>query len=261
MSPRPRATRHDATALVYLNAAAAIIDASLMSDPVSSTPRLRSLHYPAALDWIRVEDVLRLAARDGHSVSKRAVLNRWASKDEFIRDAIVHAWLYRDRPEDNPVNLVEAAKLIENSASLSAGITGMVDHFVSALLAHPRSFLLAHVAPILSPHTQLANDLIQGSAPAMEAWIRAYQALIDAMGLRLRPDWPVERLAMSILLVMDGTTVRSRLNPADTYPNRWTAGSVYAGTVLAIVAAAVDTDGDGLTLASWLDRHVCRGAT
>lgn len=61
VSPRPAPTRYDDSAMAYLNAAARLIDASLTTESEVGTPRLRALHYPAALDWIRIEDVLRMA--------------------------------------------------------------------------------------------------------------------------------------------------------------------------------------------------------
>ncbi len=104
----------------FLDAAAQLIDATLVDQPAHNPPRLRALHYPAALDWIRIEDVLRLTRQiDGETASKRALANRWASKDAFIQDAIVHALMYRDAPATQPAAHGPQLHTLAGAASLS----------------------------------------------------------------------------------------------------------------------------------------------
>jgi AcrR family transcriptional regulator len=256
VSPRPSPTRHDAVAMVYLNAAAQLIDASLTAQPETNPPRLRTIHYPAALDWIRIEDVLRLAHEAGHSASKRALLNRWPTKDDFIRDAVLHAMLYRDDPARDPILEVQTVRSISRATSFSAGVTDVVDNFLNVLLSDPRSFLLAHISPLLARHSELAADIDEGNGAGVQIWSAMYRQVLDGLGLRLRPDWSIERLADAIRLVIDGTVVRSRLSPSEPAMNRWTRASIYADTVLAIAGSCIDADGDGKTLADWLDERV-----
>src|SRR5580658_10128480 len=74
VSPRPAPSRQDATARQFLKAAVQLIDAYLDDQPLHSRPaRLKSIRFPAALDWLRTEDVIRLAAADGKTgVSRKA---------------------------------------------------------------------------------------------------------------------------------------------------------------------------------------------
>lgn len=242
--------------MVYLNAAARLIDASLTTDSDTRPSRLRSLHYPAALDWIRIEDVLRLANESGRSASKRALINRWQSKDDFIRDAVIHALLYRDNPAGDPVEAVPSLQVIAESESFSAGVSAVIDNLVDILVSHPRSFLLAHIAPLLPRHPQLARDVLQGSETSQTAWSETYQTLLAAMDLGLRPDWTLERLTLAIQLVLDGTIVRSRVQADSVLPSRWATASLYADTVLAIISGALDPEQDGLPMRDWLDQRV-----
>lgn len=256
VSPRPAPTRHDTTALRFLNAAAQLIDASLVAYPAQNPARLKALHYPAALDWIRIEDVLRLAREvEGEPASKRAFTNRWGNKDEFIRDAIIHAMLYRDDLEVHAPGLRPQLHTILKSSSLSVGLRQMVNELINELMRHPRSFLLAHIAPLLPRHPQLAGSVRSSSAEGQAAWTADYPKVLEAFGLRLRPDWPGERLTLAVQIILDGTMVRSRVEtgPLDT---RWRAGSICSDTVLALVAAAIDTGDDGRTTSQWLDHHV-----
>src|SRR5258708_24839700 len=102
MSPRPAASRHDATARQFLATAARLIDAYLDDQPHENRPaRLRSIRFPAALDWLRTEDVIRLAAASGEGApSRKAFFNRWPSRDEFLGDALVYALVYDEVAED-----------------------------------------------------------------------------------------------------------------------------------------------------------------
>lgn len=261
MSPRPAATRHDASARVYLNAAASLIDASLTIDSESRPPRLRSLHYPAALNWIRIEDVLRLAKESGQPTSKRALNNRWPSKDDFIRDAVIHALLYRDDLAGDPVEAIPSLRFITESESFSTGVGIVIDNLVTILTSHPRSFLLAHIAPLLPRHPQLAEDIRSGSESSQKAWSETYQMLLTAMNLKLRPDWSVERLTLAIQLVLDGTVVRSRIQLDRVIASRWATASLYADTVLAIIGSALDPEHDGVSMREWLDGRVRAAAS
>lgn len=247
--------------MLYLNAASTLIDASLSPASADAPARLRALHYPAALDWIRIEDVLRVAQTEGHTVSKRALMNRWPSKDDFIRDAVVHALLYRDDPNGDPLSLVPSLNLVLEGGSFSESVSSIADSLVDLLYSHPRSFLLAHIAPLLSRHGQLTEDVRQSVLLAQQQWSNHYAALQQAMGVQLRPDWTVERLSLAIRLVLDGLLVQSRIEPGIVSSDHWAAGSIYADTVLAILSAAMDTEGDGRTMRAWIDARVETAAT
>ncbi len=256
VSPRPAPTRHDAAAMTYLNAAASLIDASLAAHSERRSPRLSSLHYPAALDWIRIEDILRLARDSGESVSKRALINRWPAKEDFIRDAVIHAMLYRDDVTGDPVNQVPTLQTILNAQSFSVGVSAVADNLLDVLISHPRSFLLAHIAPLLPRHPALADDIRVGGEESLRLWSNNYRELLLALDLNLRPDWPIERLALAIQLVLDGVVMRSRIQPDSVIPSRWATASLYSDTVLAIVSGALDPEQDGMTMRDWLDSRI-----
>lgn len=260
VSPRPAPTRYDDFAMVYLNAAARLIDASLTTESEVRTPRLRALHYPAALDWIRIEDVLRMAQEGGRPASKRALLNRWPTKDEFIRDAVVHAMLYRDDPAGDPTSQVSSLQNITGAASFSAGVAEVVDNLIGVLISHPRSFLLAHIAALLPRHPGLASDLQGASNASQLAWSEMYRDILLAMDVKLRKDWSIDRLTLAIQLVIDGAVMRSRIQPDHILPSRWESASIYADTVLAVISGALDPERDGLTLQEWLNRRMDRAA-
>lgn len=256
MCPRPAASRHDASAAILLGAAAQLIDASLSPDGSTRSPRLGSLHYPAALDWIRIEDVLRLARETGRSVSKRALLNRWPTKDEFIRDAVIHALLYRDEIDGEPIGEVPTLEQLRKADSFTSGVASAADNLVEVLIAHPRSFLLAHIAPLLPRHPALAADIRARAESSLKAWSDTYLELLDYLQLGLRSDWPVERLSMAIQVVLDGIVIRSRIEPDRVLPSRWARASLYADTVLAILCGALDVERDSLSMRDWMDQRV-----
>lgn len=244
--------------MVYLNAAAQLLDASLVADPMNNPPRLGQLHYPAALDWMRIDDVIRIARGAGAPISKRALGSRWASKDDFVRDAIVHALLYRDDPSADPAARDTGLHRVTSSMSFAESVAGVVDGLVDSLLVHPRAFLLAHIAPLLPRHPEIAEQVRASSCAAQTAWTAEYVETLQALGIGLRPDWPFERLTLAIQLVLDGTIVRSRVEPDNFAASRWASGSMYADTVLALIASVLDIEGDQRDLRTWLDERAQR---
>src|SRR5260370_36987206 len=109
MSPRPAASRHDAAAQQFLAAAARLIDAYLDDQSRDGQPaRLRSIRFPAALDWLRSEDVIRLAATAGKpGASRKAFFNRWPTREEFLPDALVYSLAYNEVPPDPTILLIQ----------------------------------------------------------------------------------------------------------------------------------------------------------
>ncbi len=241
----------------FLNAAAQLIDAALSADPQHLPQRLRALHYPAALEWIRLEDVLRLTREtQSPTASKKALTNRWPTKDEFIRDAVIHAMLYRDNPAADPQADGPRLDRILNTASLSDGVTLVVDDLAHTLLGHPRSFLLAHIAPLLPRHPELAEELLESARTPHETWTAQYPRLLATLGIGLRPDWPPERITLAIQIMLDGLMVRSRVEPRAVEASAWRTGSLFADMVLAFLGGAIDTGNDRLPTRAWLDAQM-----
>lgn len=253
MSPRPAPTRHDKLAMVFLNAAAQLMDASL--SPRLQAPRIKSLHYPVALDWIRVQDVVRLARTTNATASRTALLNRWPVRDEFINDALVHALYYRDQPESDPARRDMGLTLITGTA-FSRTVEDVLADMARSLLVHPRSALLAHIAPLLPRHEEIAIGIQAASRAGHSAWTEGYSEVLRMLGLQLRPDWPAERMSMALQLVLDGSLVRARAEESTPEPTRWEIGSVCVDAMLAIITSAIDTDGDQRDMRTWLDDQV-----
>ena len=248
--PRPAASRHDETACRLLDSAAAIIDSALGEEADDSSRRVRSFHYPAALDWIRLEDVLRHAA----PVSKKALRSRWETKDEFVRDAVLHAMLYRDAPDQDPGRDGPELHRLEGAPTPSAAITIIADDLVTGLLAHPRSFLLAHVAPLFPRHPALREEVARSSRGPQDAWTEAFPELLQRIGHPLRPDWTPQRLTIAIQVMLDGYLVRSRVEP-QRLAHGWSEASFFADLVVTFSCGALDVDGSRLPSGAWLDRH------
>lgn len=241
----------------FLNAAAQLIDAALSADPQRLPQRVRALHYPAALEWIRLEDVVRLTREtQSPTASKKAFANRWPTKDEFIRDAVIHALLYRDNPAADPQSDGPRLERILSAPSLSDGVALVVDDLAQTLLGHPRSFLLAHIAPLLPRHPELAGELLESARTPHETWTAEYPALLQRLGISLRPDWPPERLTLAIQIMLDGLMVRSRVEPRAVEASAWETGSLFADMVLAFLGGVIDTGGDHLPTRAWLDARI-----
>jgi hypothetical protein len=251
MSPRPAPTRGDETARRFLDAAAQLIDAMFVSSVDDRPPRLRSLDFPAALEWLRIEDVVRLT----EGASRKAFHNRWETKDTFIRDAVIHTILYRDQPGSDPTStdqqtFADAVRAAQGSLSRITAM--MADGMLNALLQHPRSFLLMHIGPVLAQHPGLHDEILHRLYETRRPWYEGYGYLLTTLGLRLRPGWTIDRVGMSITAMLDGFLLRSRLHPAEMQALRWENASLFADTIMAFSLGIVDT-GTGLSARAALD--------
>jgi hypothetical protein len=251
--PRPVPTRGDATARRFLDAAAQLIDATFVSSVDNRPPRLRSLAFPAALEWLRIEDVVRLA--HGEGASRKAFHNRWETKDEFIRDAVIHTMLYRDGPGMDPTTnsraFADAARLA--GGSLSGIIMVLADELLEALLQHPRSFLLMHVGPVLAQHPELHASILDRLSESRRPWYEGYGYLLTTLGLQLRPGWTIERIGMALTAMLDGFLLRSRLQGAELQALRWENASLFADTIAAFILGVVDDEAGGVSVRAALD--------
>lgn len=258
MSPRPAPTRSDATALKFLNAAASLIDAALSDSEENVPPRLRQIHFPAALDWVRTEDVLRMTAgQDGEGESRKAFRNRWPSKEDFVRDAIVHTMLYRDR--DGVSTSQTRSRLFEiavEAPSPTDFVRTLTVEVEKELLGNPRSWLLAHVAPLLGRHPDLhtpLRDMMRGDA---DYWLVFYSDVLASTGFKLRDGWTPERATWAMQALLDGVILRHRVDPERMADPKWCAGNMFADTVLAFCAGILDVEATGESVQEWLDRQL-----
>lgn len=259
MSP-PLPTRHDATAQGFLRAALELIDAYLSEEPSQERPaRLRAIRFPAALDWLRTEDVIRLAAsRRKTGTSRKAFFNRWATRDEFLRDALVYALVSEVAPGEPleqgrqmPADATAAA-----ASSFSEAVLRISDQLLDSLRSHPRSYLTLHLGPLLPQHPRLWDAVLPAMRQGSQVWADGYAALLTDLGLVLRPEWTPQRLALALQAALDGFVLRFRIQPSDYQTSCWEGASIFADTILALVLGVLDHERSGENGRVILDRLV-----
>jgi AcrR family transcriptional regulator len=262
VSPRPAPSRHDATARQFLKAAVQLIDAYLDDQPRESRPaRLKSIHFPAALDWLRTEDVIRLAAADGRAgVSRKAFFNRWPTRDEFLPDALVYALVHDEVPEDPKDIAKQMPPETAGAASLSGAVAEIAESVLDSLRRHPRSYLTLHIGPLLPQHPDLWKALLPSMRDGNTVWADGFATLLDDLGLALRPGWTPYRLALALQAALDGYLLRYRIQPEDFQASRWEGAGMFADTVIAIVLGVVDAERTGEPGRAVLDRLAARPA-
>src|SRR5258708_11439885 len=247
MSPRPAASRHDAAAQQFLAAAARLIDAYLDDQSRDGQPaRLRSIRFPAALDWLRTEDVIRLAATAGKAgASRKAFFNRWPTREEFLPDALVYALVYDEVPE-GPKELATQMPADAAAASpFSDAVIRISDDLLDSLRRHPRSYLTLHIGPLLPQHPQLWQALIPAMQHGIQVWADGYAALLTDLGLVLRPGWTPQRLALALQAALDGFLLPYRIHPHQYPPPRSEGPAILPAPALAIILGVIDADRSG----------------
>jgi AcrR family transcriptional regulator len=243
VSPRVQPTRHDATAHAFLAAAAQLIDASLAPTTQARPARLRSLDFPAALHWVRVDDVLHIAqAQQGSGVSRKAFHNRWATKDEFVRDAVIYTLNYADSKDTDPDAFVQFLPQL-TVGSFASGLSHIADSLLHHLEAHPRSYLLLHLGPVIGQYPELNEAIQQTITKTRQAWHAGYLEVLAGLGARPRPGWTVERLELALQAMLDGFLIRGRLQNERMQMFGWAGASLFADTVIAFTAGAIETAG------------------
>jgi len=258
LSPRPAASRHDATARQFLRAATQLIDAYLDDQPGEERPaRLRSIRFPAALEWLRTEDVIRTAAAMASAgASRKAFFNRWPTREEFLPDAVVYALVYDEVPE--PPN--EQAKQVPGTAAapvpFSQEVIRIADGLLESLQRHPRSYLTLHIGPLLAQHPSIWQAVLPAMRGGILAWEDGYAALLADLGLVLRPGWTPHRLSLALQATLDGFLLRYRVMPEDYPTSRWEGAGIFADTVLAVILGVIDTDRSGTNGREALDNLI-----
>jgi hypothetical protein len=257
MSPRAAATRFDATAHDFLSAAAALIDQAFASPVNRGRHPVNSMHFPAALDWLRIEDVVRYARQRGAgAASRKALQNRWPDKDSFVRDAVIHALLYRDEPTADPNPQVATLGSLSAAPSPSGAMAQMSDALLESLTRHPRSYLLLHLGPLLDQHRDLHQAVLERITTDREPWYAGYRELLDAWGLVFRPAWTVERFDLTLLAMLDGFLLRTKLQPSLVEACAWQGASLFADSVLAFTLGVLDIDRSGTDVGEVLDAAI-----
>jgi AcrR family transcriptional regulator len=261
LSPRPAVSREDATARQFLKAATQLIDAYLDDQSGDERPaRLRSIHFPAALEWLRTEDVIRMAAAEGSAgLSRKAFFNRWRTREEFLPDALVYA-LAEEEVDEAPN---EQARQVPQAASapvpLSQEVIRIADGLLESLQRHPRSYLTLHIGPLLAQHPALWAALMPAMRAGIQAWADGYAAVLPELGVALRPGWTPQRLSLALQAALDGFLLRYRIMPDDYQTARWEGAGIFADTVLALLLGVIDVDRSGTNGREALDRLIAGG--
>jgi hypothetical protein len=245
---RSRPSRHDTTAIHFLAVAADLMDAYLQADPVGDTQsrRLGHISFPTALDWLRTDDVIRLAPSwSGEAARRRAFFGRWATRGDFLADAVVFA-LLREQP-------VIPAQRHNPDVAVSQYIADVTDDLLANLVQHPRSYLVLHLAPLLPRHPQLAAAFAPGSRAATRTWADIYRRLADGLDIVLRPEWTFKRLSSVLQAMLDGFVLRHRVQPRQHPRQGWQDANMLADAVIALLLGAVDWDLTGLSGREALD--------
>jgi AcrR family transcriptional regulator len=263
LSPRPAVSRNDATARQFLKAATQLIDAYLDDQTGEAQPaRLRSIHFPAALDWLRTEDVIRMAAAEGSGgASRKAFFNRWRTREEFLPDALVYA-LTEEEVDEAPN---EQARQVPDAASapvpFSREVIRIADGLIESLQRHPRSYLTLHIGPLLVQHPSLWEALMPAMRSGIAAWADGYAAVLPELGFVLRPGWTPQRLSLALQAALDGFLLRYRIMPDDYQSSRYEGAGLFADTVLAVILGVIDADRGGMNAGEALDRLVGGGTS
>jgi len=264
LSPRPAVSRDDATARQFLKAATQLIDAYLDDQTGEERPaRLRSIHFPAALEWLRTEDVIRMAAGEGGEgregragPSRKAFFNRWRTREEFLPDALVYA-LAEEEVDEAPN---EQARQVPQAPSapvpFSQEVIRIADGLLESLQRHPRSYLTLHIGPLLAQHPALWEALMPAMRAGIQAWADGYAAVLPELGVALRPGWTPHRLSLALQATLDGFLLRYRIMPDDYQTARWEGAGIFADAVLALLLGVVDVDRTGTDGREALDRLI-----
>ncbi|HEV7949598.1 MAG TPA: hypothetical protein VGP24_07520 [Glaciihabitans sp.] len=208
---------------------------------------------------MRIEDVVAVARHSQNpTASKKALVNRWPTRDEFICDAIIHTMLYRDRPEDEALAEGPQVHHLLQAENVSSGVIKLVDSFTEELLSHPRTYLLAHIAPLLPRHPDLAAKVVEGARGAQLVWTSRFPLFIEHLGCRFRPEWPANRVTLSLQVLLDGFVIRSRVDPEAVQAARWESASLLADTVIAFLIGILDLPGTEQSARAWLDLQLAQ---
>lgn len=259
VSPRPAPTRHDETAKRFLAAAAQLIDVYLHADPQrrEQSVRLKQIHFPAALEWLRTEDVIRMAgAKSRKGASRKAFFNRWPAREEFLPDALVYAFLRKYEADDPQEYIDQVPDMARHPASFVKEFIRITEGLLAALLRHPRSYLALHLGPLLPHHPELWEVLLPEIQRAIHGWTVGYAHIVAALGLTLRPEWSARRVSLVLQAMLDGFVLRYRIQPNDYSNARYEDTSIFADSVIAFILGVVDWEKAGVTGRVALDRLV-----
>jgi hypothetical protein len=225
------------------------MDAYLQAEPIgrAQSQRLGHISFPSALDWLRTDDVIRLAPKwsSGEAARRRAFFSRWPTRGDFLADAVVFALLREEPGIPVPRHSGET--------TMSQLVADVTDELLTSLVHHPRSYLVLHLGPLIPRYPQLTQTLEPGTRRAVEAWLRLYDALTDRHDLVLRPEWTFKRLASVWQAMLDGFLLQYRTRPNGYLRRNWKEANLLADAVIALLLGAIDWDLSGQSGRAALD--------
>ncbi len=259
MTPRPPPDPRDAFAQKFLQAGLRLVEA--LVGPASEQelpPRLKSLRFPAPLDWIRIEDVIREARVDEPGLSAKAFWNRWPDKDSFIVDLVTFAIGEDDNGGTAAPRTHALRALLAADLPASARVSLLSRSVMAELIGRPRAFLLGHLAAVVHHAPTVRDALAHGVDEDSKTWEEFYEATLAASGLRWRPGWDAQRAQLVMGALIDGILVRSRIRPTEDGRGTWDAAEVLAEATTALFAGMVDLDRSGRSAAQIMDAAAAR---
>ncbi|MCT2584024.1 hypothetical protein [Actinophytocola gossypii] len=233
---RPPADRRDAVARRLLTLAAEDIDGFLAGEGrAGATP------FPQVLSHL---DPVAILTRAGYSPDRRTITSRWGSVEAFRTDAAVWALSKLDRAaEPPPVRMAgDLADTGEPTTVVDATIR-TADTLLHELVADPRSYLIAHLAPLLSSNADGADAVVDGLRAEQDKWTATYAALMEVTGSRLRAGWSPHRLALALQAMISGFIIHQRVQPDDydyARSSSYDKLSLFADSVLTFIIGVID---------------------
>ncbi|ASO21507.1 hypothetical protein AHOG_19425 [Actinoalloteichus hoggarensis] len=190
-----------------------------------------------------------ILARAGYSSDRRTITTRWGSVEAFRDDAAVWALSKCDRTEPPaPVRMAGDLADDDRPGDVVEATIRTADTLLRTLVDDPRSYLIAHLIPLL--HAESADAVVASLRAEQDQWTVTYAALLTATGSRLRAGWTPARLSLTLQALITGFIIHQRVQPEDydfARTSSYDKLSLFADSVLTFILGVVDFDGESHT--------------
>lgn len=193
-------------------------------------------------------------ARRTDRTTRSAFEHRWPKMDYYYCDLFTWALhpsqyaTHRDMAQNAIPQAIGAIDL--NEVAQAVAMTELTDVFARPLF---RMKLLANVMDPVAPMLHSAFTVYYTSAT--DWWSGAYQALLDAAGLKLRPEVEMRTFAALMTAMEEGLAIRYAACPDDFGNDLNNVARTLATGALALLNGATAEPGDDTTLAQHLQRR------
>jgi hypothetical protein len=201
-------------------------------DAVTATFQERGRSEPATVNplWPTQDRVMSFyRARSGERNASRAVFEtQWATMPDYLSDLFRWA-LHPAQYAAHQAMAAGAAGALLTAGDLTGATTEIAQTELEDLLSRPifRMKLLICTSQPVTPMFRAALALHYRAAT--DWWSGAYAALLQAAGLRLRPDVPMESFAALMTAMEEGLALRFAADPATTRPVGLVKSSLQVG--------------------------------